>query len=56
MRPADELQLKAAKTTPLMDSPDPSKIQSTVGTVLSIYTVPRQLGLNEAGASRGVII
>ncbi len=27
-----------------MDSPDPSKTQSTVGTVLSIYTAPRQPG------------
>ncbi len=29
---------------PLMDSPDPSETQSTVGTVLSIYTAPRQPG------------
>ena len=29
-----------------MDSPNPSKIQSTVGTVLSIYTAPRQPGPN----------
>ena len=27
---------------PLLDSPDPSKTQSTVGTVLSICTAPRQ--------------
>jgi len=27
-----------------MDSPNPSKTQSTVGTVLSIYTAPRQPG------------
>jgi hypothetical protein len=36
--------VKAAKMLPLLDSPDPSKTQSTVGTVLSIYTAPRQPG------------
>ncbi len=29
---------------PLLDSPDPSKTQSTAGTVLSVYTGPRQPG------------
>ena len=29
---------------PLLDSPDPSKAQSTVGTVLSISTAPRPSG------------
>ena len=33
VRPADKLQLKAAKSYPLLDSPDPSKTQSTVGPV-----------------------
>ena len=33
MRPADKLQLKAATILPLLDSPDPSKTQSTVGTI-----------------------
>ncbi len=31
-------------SNPLMDSPGPSKIQSIVGTVLSIYIVPGQPG------------
>ena len=31
MRPADKLQLKAATILPLLDSPGPSKTQSTVG-------------------------
>ena len=40
--PADKLQLKASY--PLLDSPDPSKTQSTVGTVLSTYTAPSSRG------------
>jgi len=32
-----------------MDSPNPSKTQSTVGTVLSIYTAPRQPGPARTG-------
>jgi hypothetical protein len=36
--------VKAARFLPLLDSPDPSKTQSIVGTVLSIYTAPRQPG------------
>ena len=43
---ADKLHVKAAKFLPLLDSPDPSKTQSTVGTVLSICTAPRQPGPN----------
>ena len=31
---------RLAETYPLMDSHDPSKTQSTMGTVLSIYTNP----------------
>lgn len=30
------------QSCPLMDSPNPRKTQSTVGTLLSIYTGPRQ--------------
>ena len=41
---ADKLHVEAAKLYPLLDSPDPSKTQSTVGTVLSICTAPRQPG------------
>ncbi len=44
VRPADSLQVKAATILPLLDSSDPSKTQSTVGTVLSICTAPRQPG------------
>ena len=37
--------VKAAKILPLQqDSPDPSKTQSNVATVLSNYTAPRQPG------------
>ena len=39
----NKLQVKAANILPL-DGPDPSKTQSTGGTVLSIYTAPRQPG------------
>jgi hypothetical protein len=39
------LEEEAADRVLLVDSPDPSKTQSTVGTVLSIYTAPRQPGL-----------
>jgi hypothetical protein len=41
---ADKVQVKAANILPLLDSPDPSKTQSTVGTVLSIYTAPASRG------------
>ena len=45
VRPADKLQLQALpQSYPLLDSPDPSKPQSTVGTVLSIDTAPCQPG------------
>ena len=46
VHPADKVHLKAAKYYPSMDSPEPSKTQSTVGTVLSIYTAPCQPGPN----------
>lgn len=38
------LHLKAAKSHPLLGSPDPSETQSTKGTVLGIHTDPRQPG------------
>jgi hypothetical protein len=41
----DRLQVKAPSSCRLLDSPDPSKTQSTVGTVLSTYTASRQPGL-----------
>jgi hypothetical protein len=36
--------VRLPESYPLLDSPDPSKTQSTVGTALSIYTAPRKLG------------
>jgi hypothetical protein len=42
VRPADKLQVKGA--APLLDSPDPSKTQSTVVTVLGCYNAPRRPG------------
>ncbi len=51
------LQTSCSKRLPqthsLLDSPDPSKTQSNVGTVLSTYTAPRQPGpgAEPAGAS-----
>ena len=39
-----KLHVKATKMLPPVGSPDPSKAQSTVGTVLSIYSRPRQPG------------
>ena len=41
---ADKMQLKAAETRPLLDSPDPSKTKSTVGTVLSPHDASHQPG------------
>ncbi len=43
-RHADKLPFKAAKSCPLLDLPDPSKTQSTVGTVLSTCNAPHQPG------------
>ena len=42
---ADKLRVKAATSYPLVDSPDPSKTQSSMGIVLSVYTHPGQPGL-----------
>ena len=44
---AASVQVKTARSCHLPNSPDPSKTQSTVGRVLSIYTGPRQLWAEE---------
>ena len=41
---ADEMHVKLTHAYPLLDSPAPSKTQSTRGRVLSFYNVPRQPG------------
>ena len=46
---ADKLQQRLPKSYPLLDSPDPSKTQRTVGTVLSIDVAPRQPEPNYSG-------
>ncbi len=43
---ADELHVKAAKILPLLDSPNPSKTQSTVGMVLGIHPPPASGEMN----------
>ena len=44
VRPADKLQVKAAKFLPLVGLVRFKQTQSTMGSVLSIYTAPRQPG------------
>ncbi len=55
VRPADKLQLKAATILPLLDSPDFSKTQSTVGTMLVLTLNIESASVRSAGIGRRMV-